>query len=223
METHLREKTSDIVSKMKTKSRRTQIVAAIVVVVIILGLLAFCNAPIRQGSGKSLPVSEAFDSLASMLPKGSVVVARFPDEERSDLYYLNSGVLYCFNGKSKLLEEMPIPGVPNGAVINAKLAQDEIYMILTVRDDKLDRLFRLNTKNRNIVDLEQSTAVPEEAKEVEEKTSRPAEHKSEVPEITEPLPEAAFADEPTGEGHEVKKEEPKKNSDAPEVTTISTD
>ena len=100
MENNLHEKTSDIVNKMKASGRQTKIIATAAVVVILLGLLAFCNNPVRHGSGKSLPVSEAFDSLTAMLPKGSVVVARFPDDNRSDLYYLNSGVLYCFNGKS---------------------------------------------------------------------------------------------------------------------------
>ena len=106
-----------------------------------------------------MPIGEAFDSLTSVLPKGSVVVARFPDEERADLYYMNSGVLYCFNGKSKLMEEMSIPGIVNGSVVDAKLSQDEKYIFLTVRQGKLDKLYRLNTMNRNIVDMAKSTAV----------------------------------------------------------------
>jgi len=62
---------------------------------------------------------------------------------------------------------------------------------------------------------------------VEEKQVQPVEKKSEVPTINEPLPEAAFAEEPTGAGHEVKKEVvPETKSEpvnAPEVTTISTE
>ncbi len=214
-----------MVGKWKANKRMTGIIAAIAIVLLI-GLVAFCNRPYGRTHASDLPIGEAFDSLTSMLPKGSTIVARFPDEERADLYYLNSGVLYCFNGKSKLLEEMPIPGVKNGKIVNAKLSQDENFITLTVREEKLDKLFRLNTTNRNIVDLEQSSAVPDDVKETEEKTSRPAEKKSEVPEITEPLPEAAFADEPTGAGHEVKKEpaEPKKTEpeNKPEVITITT-
>ena len=122
-------------------------------------------------------------------------------------------VLYCFNGKSKLLEEMGITGVPSGSYVDAKLSQDEKYIMLTVRQGKLDKLYRLNTMNRNIVDMDKSTIVVEEEEVVEEKTYKPVEKKPEVPQITEPLPEAAFADEPTGAGHEVKKEtaEPKKS------------
>jgi hypothetical protein len=76
--------------------------------------------------------------------------------------------------------------------------------------------------------MDKSTIVVEEEEVVEEKAYKPAEKKPEVPQITEPLPEAAFADEPTGAGHEVKKEtaEPKKSAEptnAPEVTTISTE
>lgn len=228
MENHQCENPSDNTHKAKaTISRRTKIIAAVAAAVVLLCLAAFCSHSDRKTYGKSLPVSEAFDSLASMLPKGSVIVARFPDEARADLYYLNSGVLYCFNGKSKFLEEVVVPGVKNGLIMSAKLSQDETYMTLTVREDKFDRLFRLNTMNRNIVDLEKSTAVADDMNETENKTPRQTEAKPEVPEITEPLPEAAFADEPTGAGHEEKKEaEPKKShepANAPEVITIPTD
>lgn len=221
----------DFAGKMlqKLKPYQHSIEVGAIALALILSIVALCSSPSRhRGSGKELPVQEAFDSLVAVLPKGSVVVARFPDQERADLYYLNSGVLYCFNGKSKLLEEMSIKGVPSGSYVSAKLTDDEKYIMLVVRQDKLDKLFRLNTMNRNIVDMEKSTAVPDDAKDEEQKPSQPAETAPEVPEITEPLPEAAFADEPTGTGHEVKKEtpEPKKQADpanAPEVTTISTD
>ena len=124
----------------------------------------------------------------------------------------------------KVLEEMSIPGITNGSVVNASLTQDEQYIMLTVREDKLDKLFRLNTENRNIVDLGKSTAVPDEQKDEEEKPKQQAGKKADVPVITDPLPEAAFADEPVGAGHEVKAE-PKKSEpeNKPEVTTISTD
>ena len=198
-------------------------IAAVVSVMLVLGLVALCHRPKSYESGRSLPVGEAFDSLTSMLPKGSTIIARFPDDEKADLYYLNSGVLYCFNGKSKMLEEMSIPGIVNGSVVSASLTQDEQYIMLTVREDKLDKLFRLNTENRNIVDLGKSTAVPDDQKE-EEKPKQQATKKADEPVITDPLPEAAFADEPVGAGHEVKAE-PKKTEpeNKPEVTTISTD
>lgn len=224
MDKNLKEETSKVVNRLK--ENRYWKWGALAIVAILVGLMAYCSSPSKHSSGPGLPVAEAFDSLTAVLPKGSVVIARFPDE-RADMYYMNSGVLYCFNGKSKLLEEMSITGVPSGSYVNAKLSQDEKYILLTVRQDKLDKLFRLNTENRNIVDLDKSTVVVEEEEEVEEKVHKPVEKKQEVPQITEPLPEAAFADEPSGAGHEVKKEpEPKKQAEptnAPEVTTISTE
>lgn len=211
-------------SQMMHKLKEHRWIVAVIAVMLVMGLVAFCHFPKNYGSGRSLPVGEAFDSLTSMLPKGSTVVARFPNDHRADLYYLNSGILYCFNGKSKLLEEMSVPGISNGSVINASLSQDEKYIMLTVRDGKLDNFFRLNTENRNIVDLEKSTPVVENAKEAESKPVQQIEKKSEVPVITDPLPEAAFAIEPTdgtgGKGQDPKKSE---NANTPEVTTISTD
>ena len=210
-------------SRMMHQLKEHRWIAAVVSVMLVLGLVALCHRPKSYESGRSLPVGEAFDSLTSMLPKGSTIIARFPDDEKADLYYLNSGVLYCFNGKSKMLEEMSIPGIVNGSVVSASLTHDEQYIMLTVREDKLDKLFRLNTENRNIVDLGKSTAVPDDQKE-EEKPKQQATKKADVPVITDPLPEAAFADEPVGAGHEVKAE-PKKTEpeNNPEVTTISTD
>ena len=219
MNTNLKKEASEMMHKMKEH----RWIVAVVSVMLVLGLVALCHRPKTFENGRNLPVGEAFDSLTAMLPKGSTIVARFPDDHRADLYYLNSGVLYCFNGKSKLLEEMSVPGITNGSVINASLSQDEKYIMLTVREDKLDKLFRLNTENRNIVDLEKSTAVPDDQKE-EEKPKQQATKKADVPVITDPLPEAAFADEPVGAGHEVKAE-PKKTEpeNKPEVTTITTD
>jgi hypothetical protein len=221
----LKEKTGEVVTKVK-QNRKWQVAAAVAVVA-LLALVAFCSSPTKRGGGAGLPVAEAFDSLASVLPKGSVVVARFPDAERADMYYMNSGVLYCFNGKSKLLEEMSITGVPSGSYVDAKLSQDEKFIMLTVRQGKLDKLYRLNTMNRNIVDMDKSTVVDEDIVVVEEKPVKAVQKKSEVPVIDEPLPEAAFAAEPAGGGHEPKKEsaEPKKQEpvNTPEVTTISTE
>ena len=91
----------------------------------------------------------AFDSLEIMLPKGSTIVARFPDEERADLYYLNSGILFRFNGKSKVLEEIDI-GSTNATILDTKLSQDEKEIILTVRDKQTQKRYRLNTMNRII-------------------------------------------------------------------------
>lgn len=226
MKKNWKEKASVLIEKVKPY--RHTIEYAAIALSLLLSIVAVCSGPSRHRDTKSLPVAEAFDSLMAVLPKGSVVVARFPDEERSDLYYLNSGVLYCFNGKSKLLEEMNITGVPSGSYVGAQLSKDEKFIMLTVRQDKLDKLYRLNTMNRNIIDMEQSKAVPDDEKEDERKVSAPVEKASEVPVMTEPLPEAVFDAEPVGAGHEVKKEtsEPKKQAEpanVPEVTTISTE
>jgi hypothetical protein len=223
MDKNLKEETTKLVNNVKGNPYWKWI--ALAVLGLLVGLMAYCSSSTKESSGPGLPVAEAFDSLTAVLPKGSVVVARFPDEERADMYYMNSGVLYCFNGKSKLLEEMGITGVPSGSYVDAKLSQDEKYIMLTVRQGKLDKLYRLNTMNRNIVDLDKSTVVDEDVVVVEEKPIKAAEKKPDVPVIDEPLPEAAFAEEPTGAGHEVKKEQQPetKNENAPEVTTISTD
>lgn len=223
MDKNLKEKTENLVNQVK-RNRYWKWIAAIAAGVVVALIAGFCTSTAKH-NGSNLPIAEAFDSLTAVLPKGSIVVGRFPDEERADLYYLNSGVLYCFNGKSKLLEEMGISGAETGSIISAKLSQDEKYIMLTVRQGKLDKQFRLNTSNRNIVDLDKSTVVDEDVVVVEEKPAKAAEKKPEVPVIDEPLPEAAFAEEPTGAGHEVKKEQQpeNKNENAPEVTTISTD
>ena len=223
MDNNLKEKTEDLVNKVK-QNRYWKWITAVIACIVVALIVGFCSGSSKH-SGPGLPITEAFDSLTAVLPKGSIVVGRFPDEERADLYYLNSGVLYCFNGKSKLLEEMGISGAETGSIINAKLTQDEKYIMLTVRQGKIDKQFRLNTMNRNIVDLDKSTVVDEDVVVVEEKPIKAAEKKPDVPVIDEPLPEAAFAEEPTGAGHEVKKEQQPetRNENAPEVTTISTD
>ena len=225
MDKNLKEKTGNLINQVKQYRYWKWAAAALGACILLALAVSFCTGSGRH-QGSSLPIAESFDSLTAVLPKGSIVVGRFPDEDRADLYYLNSGVLYCFNGKSKLLEEMGISGAETGSIISAKLSQDEKYIMLTVRDGKLDKQFRLNTMNRNIVDLDKSTVVDEDVVVVEEKAVKVAEKAPEVPVIDEPLPEAAFADEPTGAGHEVKKQEQQpetKNENSPEVTTISTD
>ena len=217
-----KEKLNQLTNLLKPHYHKIE--AAAITIALVLSIVALCSSPSGSRRGDDRSVGEVLDSLTAMLPKGSTVIARFPESELADLYYLNSGVLYCFNGRSKMLEEMTIAGVTTGSIIDAKLSQDEKFIMLTVRDGKLDHLYRLNTANRNIVDMNKSMAVPDETKK-EERGGKSEEKAPEVPQITEPLPEAAFAAEPTGAGHEVKKEsaEPKKQAEptnAPEVITI---
>lgn len=143
---------------------------SLVVLLLLIGLLAYCSFSGTTGGRRaSLSTIEAFDSLVSVLPKGTVIVARFPDKERQDLYYLNSGIMYCFNARSRNLEEIGISGVESGNIANAALTEDEKFIILTVHAGKVDKLYRLNTANKNIVDLDKSVAVAEEESETEEK------------------------------------------------------
>lgn len=225
MDKRLKEIINEINAGLK-RNKHIQI-GALVLAAILIGMLGYCSGK-RSGSGsyQQLSANDAFDSLVAVLPKGSVVVARFPDEKRSDLYYMNSGVMYCFDGLTKFLEQIVISGAEDGSIISAKLSQDEKYITLTVRQGQLDKLYRLNTITKNIVDLDKSSVVEEDVKNVEEKAPKPAETKPEVPKITEPLPEAVFADEPAGGSHEERRESQEQKTEsapAPEVTPISTD
>lgn len=151
---------------------------AVAVVLLLLGLVGYCSFSKGGGGSRArLSTIEAFDSLVSVLPKGTVIVARFPDNERQDLYYLNSGIMYCFNARSRNLEEIAISGIESGNIANAALTEDEKYIILTVHAGKVDKLYRVNTINKNVVDLDKSVAVAEESpdEEVEKpKVVRPA-------------------------------------------------
>ena len=138
---------------------------------------------------------EAFDSLVSVLPKGTVVVARFPDNDRQDLYYLNSGIMYCFNGRSRNLEEIGISGIESGNIASAKLTEDEKFIILTVHAGKVDKLYRLNTANKNIVDLDKSVAAAVDS-ETEEEKEKPKVVRSAAPAAPAENSESAVSKEP---------------------------
>ena len=175
-----------------------------VVLLLLLGLVGYCSFSKGGGGSRArLSTIEAFDSIVSVLPKGTVIVARFPDNERQDLYYLNSGILYCFNARSRNLEEIAISGIESGNIANAALTEDEKFIILTVHAGKVDRLYRLNTINKNVVDLDKSVAraVSESDEEEKEKpkVSRPVAPAAPV-ESTEPSvsqePVSQPADEP---------------------------
>ena len=100
----------------------------VVLVAFIATILGSCKQNKENAQTKELTTYEVFDSLSNMLPKGSIVVARFPDEERHCMYYLNSGILYYFDGKQKNLEEVMISGVDNGSVESALLDKEEKFI-----------------------------------------------------------------------------------------------
>lgn len=184
-------------------SRRGLAYTAVAVACMLAVLLAYaaCNGK-RERMTMYQNTSEVLDSLAAMLPKGSVVVARFPDETRHCMYYLNSGVLYHFDGKFKTLEEVAVTGYPSGSVERAELTQDEKFIMLTMHSEEGNRLFRLNTENRNVVDLDQTVAAPKEqaSKDKEQADEKkPAKPKEEAAPAEESQEEAAPAPAPERE------------------------
>lgn len=162
-------------------------------VLLLVAILYFsCSGEKKFGSSDTLTTYEVFDSLTTILPKGSEVIARFPDKERHCMYYQNSGLLYYFDGKQKNLEEVTISGIPNGNVVSARLDAEEKYIMIVVKVGNLNKLFRLNTYNRNVVDMDKTVEIEkEEAKDEEEKKptkTRKRETTSEEQPVAEPKP-----------------------------------
>lgn len=160
----------------KRSSKHTNAFLTVVLVAFIATILGSCKQNKENAQTKELTTYEVFDSLSNMLPKGSIVVARFPDEERHCMYYLNSGILYYFDGKQKNLEEVMISGVDNGSVESALLDKEEKFISIEVNYGKVNKLYRLNTMNRNIVDMDQTVASSRkdsDEPEKEKKASKP--------------------------------------------------
>lgn len=160
----------------KSSSKHTNAFLMVVLVAFIATILGSCKQNKENAQTKELTTYEVFDSLSNMLPKGSIVVARFPDEERHCMYYLNSGILYYFDGKQKNLEEVMISGVDNGSVESALLDKEEKFISIEVNFGKVNKLYRLNTMNRNIVDMDQTVASSRkdsDEPEKEKKASKP--------------------------------------------------
>lgn len=160
----------------KRSSKHTNAFLMVVLVAFIATILGSCKQNKENAQTKELTTYEVFDSLSNMLPKGSIVVARFPDEERHCMYYLNSGILYYFDGKQKNLEEVMISGVDNGSVESALLDKEEKFISIEVNFGKVNKLYRLNTMNRNIVDMDQTVASSRkdsDEPEKEKKASKP--------------------------------------------------
>ena len=61
----LKEKTGEVVTKVK-QNRKWQVAAAVAVVA-LLALVAFCSSPAKRSGGPGLPVAEAFDSLVMII------------------------------------------------------------------------------------------------------------------------------------------------------------
>ncbi|MBQ5377389.1 MAG: hypothetical protein IIU48_02595 [Prevotella sp.] len=160
----------------KRSSKHTNAFLTVVLVAFIATILGSCKQNKENAQTKELTTYEVFDSLSNMLPKGSIVVARFPDEDRHCMYYLNSGILYYFDGKQKNLEEVMISGVDNGSVESALLDKEEKFISIEVNFGKVNKLYRLNTMNRNIVDMDQTVASSRkdsDEPEKEKKASKP--------------------------------------------------
>ena len=160
----------------KRSSKHTNAFLTVVLVAFIATILGSCKQNKENAQTKELTTYEVFDSLSNMLPKGSIVVARFPDEERHCMYYLNSGILYYFDGKQKNLEEVMISGVDNGSVESALLDKEEKFISIEVNFGKVNKLYRLNTMNRNIVNMDQTVASSRkdsDEPEKEKKASKP--------------------------------------------------
>lgn len=167
----------------KTFITKTPFIFSVVLASVFALSLSSCSGNKDNATGKELTTYEVFDSLSNMLPKGSIVVARFPDEERHCMYYLNSGILYYFDGKQKNLEEVLISGVDNGSVESALLDKEEKFISIEVNFGKVNKLYRLNTMNRNIVDMDQTVA--SSRKEVEEPEKEKKAYKPRKEEKTE--------------------------------------
>lgn len=190
-------------SQFYQQNKRLVYIAA----VILVALIAVLSVGTCGGGSfkKSLGVDEAFDSVVAILPKKSQIVARYPDETRHSLYYLNSGVMYCFDGKSKLLEQVTINNVPDAVIEKAELSADEQYITLWVTAGEQKMLFRLNSMNGNIVDIsdqrpaekdnmkpdEPLPAIPVVTKKEEPATTVEQGNTNDIPSIdaTKPAPE----------------------------------
>lgn len=186
---------------MKTKTNKQ--VLNLILIWCMMSVCASYTVSCSQKKGDSpkekLTTYEVFDSLSAMLPKGSIVVARFPDEERHCMYYLNSGILYYFDGKLKNLEEVQISGVDNGSVESAMLDKDEKYISIVANFGKVNKLYRLNTLNRNIVDMDQTVASEKKTDEdLDKEKKRPKVRKEETVTETEAAPKPT--PEPEREG-----------------------
>ena len=179
----------------KTSFKKTHFITGALIALLTFPTAFFfgsCSSKKDNAPAKELTTYEVFDSLSNMLPKGSIVVARFPDAERHCMYYLNSGILYYFDGKQKNLEEVLISGVDNGSVESALLDKEEKYISIEVNFGKVNKLYRLNTMNRNIVDMDQtvtSSRKDAEEPEKEKKVSKPRKEEKKEEVVQEPQKE----------------------------------
>lgn len=185
--------------KAFTKKQMKHLIFSSMFMVVCATFTMSCSQKKGDAPNEKLTTYEVFDSLSAMLPKGSIVVARFPDEERHCMYYLNSGILYYFDGKLKNLEEVQISGVDNGSVESAMLDKDEKYISIVANFGKVSKLYRLNTLNRNIVDMDQTVVSEKKTEEEPDKEKKRSKvHKEETNTETETAPKPA--PEPEREG-----------------------
>lgn len=185
--------------KVFTKKQMKHLIFTWTITIVCAMFAISCSQKKGETSNEKLTTYEVFDSLSTMLPKGSIVVARFPDEERHCMYYLNSGILYYFDGKLKNLEEVQISGVDNGSVESAMLDKDEKYISIIANFGKVNKLYRLNTLNRNIVDMDQTVVSEKKTDDDSDKEKkRPKVRKEETNTESEAAPKPTPAPEHEG-------------------------
>ncbi|MBQ6653634.1 MAG: zinc ribbon domain-containing protein [Prevotella sp.] len=153
----------------------------------VLALVAFIVVQATNDrpftSRKNLPVAESFDSLVSILPKGSRVIARFPDDGRHALYYMNKN-----DGKMKTLDEVPFGAYRDAFVQKAQLSSDEKTIAVEVQTDEQIKYFKINTETKNIVEVSRNNIEIGQQQVIgEDQPVQPA-YKSKKPEIEEARP-----------------------------------
>lgn len=168
---------------------RRLVYTLVAIIVLVVGLLCYeaCSHSGRQQTYTQLSTRDVLDSLEQMLPTGSLVIARYPDEGRHCLYYLNSGVMYYFDAKGKNLEEVAIEGFPSGSIVEAKLSKDEKYILLSLLDGDRGKIFRINTTNRNVVEYGDYRPQPKDSVETPKPKPVKEEPKTEEEAATEPV------------------------------------
>lgn len=146
---------SSLLSSLTTLQKVLAVLATIALMALVTFIIVQATSGRAFVARKNLPVAESFDSLVSILPKGSRVIARFPDEQRHTLYFMNKndGKMYCFDGKMKTLDEVPFGAYREVTVQKALLSSDEKNIHVEVQADDQIKYFKINTETKNIIEV----------------------------------------------------------------------
>ncbi len=128
--------------------------------------------------------------------------------------------MYCFNARSRNLEEIAISGIESGNIANAALTEDEKYIILTVHAGKVDKLYRVNTINKNVVDLDKSVA-PTVDESADEEKEKPKVVRQAAPAAPVENAEPSLPQEPVSQPAEEPQPSAPASVSEPEVTPIT--